>query len=195
MSLIAPASTGGCYCERLHSWFLFLFLSQLMLPVVLQSLPSRIFQWYSVLQCFNCVSNDYKMQLRLRNFGLNNSILINIPKLRFLYWQSTENGEKAGGGEGERKRGREGGRKEGRKLPRGTEQVLLIGIAAASKSSKEQPFMLPGDPNSKCPGCESRTKNSRWQPIGPVRIGKAFLLYSDLLAKEKRAVTGQLIIT
>lgn len=115
MSLIAPASTGGCYCERLHSWFLFLFLSQLMLPVVLQSHPSRIFQWYSVSQCFNCVLNDYKMQLRLGNFGLSNSILINIPKLRFLYWQSTEKGEKEGGGEGEKKRGREGGREGGRR--------------------------------------------------------------------------------
>ena len=86
---------------------LFLFLSHILLTV-LRSFPNRVFQAYAVPQSFHCVSNDYKIQLRLRSIEFSKSVVTRVrnpwPLISVLTWSNLKEGGK-GQREGKRKGG------------------------------------------------------------------------------------------
>lgn len=168
VSLIEPASTWGCAVKGFIHSSIHISVSD-MLPLVLRSFPNSIFQGYSVSQCFNCVSNDDKMQLRFRSFTLRKSNLMIVPKLRFLYWHGllVREGRK--------------GMKEARYLERN--KCFSLASAAATLTLKvhsNSHSCYLDTQVSMGPGCGGWKKNLGCWPTGTVSIGKGFLTYLEL---------------
>lgn len=151
---------------------------------------SRVFQAYAVSQSFNCVSNDYKRQLRLRSIGFSKSVLTRVLYPWALISVLTWSNEK----DGERDRGRE------RKGASG--QVSQNNNTCAShwyhcchyKTQKAFWVAFPATQVSDYSGCGVWTRISRQWPVGSIKTRKPFVVYLELLAKEKYAVSGQLMI-